>query len=345
MSKQYSLKELVTVLGGYIIGDETTIINRVSSLAHAQSGDISFFNNTKYKKALDFSFASAYVLREQDAGLTTSPCIITDNPYVYFAKLSAFLNPLAKVDLGIAKAAVVHDTASIPDSCSITAFAVIGANVVLGENVSIGNGCVIENNVTIADNTRLESNVTIKHNCQIGKNCHIFSGVVVGSDGFGYAEESGTWVKIPQLGRVIVQDNVDIGANTTIDRGTLDDTIICAGVKIDNLVQIGHNCIIGAHTIIAGCTGIAGSAQIGQHCKIGGAAMILGHLQIADYVTVSPGSMITRSLLVADTYTALMPFQTHKLWLTTAAKIRHVDDLFNKIKELEKEIALLKSSQ
>jgi UDP-3-O-[3-hydroxymyristoyl] glucosamine N-acyltransferase len=215
---------------------------------------------------------------------------------------------------------------------------------VLGENVVIGSGCVIENNVTISDNSRLEPNVTIKHHSVIGRNCHIFPGAVIGSDGFGYAQESGTWLKIPQVGRVVLHDNVDVGANSTIDRGALDDTIIEQGVKIDNLIQIGHNCVIGAHTVIAGCTGIAGSAKIGKYCKIGGAAMILGHLEITDHVTISPGSMITRSLLVADTYTALMPFQSHKKWLNTAAKIRHLELLSDKIKSLEKDIALLKSS-
>jgi UDP-3-O-[3-hydroxymyristoyl] glucosamine N-acyltransferase len=221
---------------------------------------------------------------------------------------------------------------------------VVGQNVVLGENVVIGSGCVIENNVTISDNSRLEPNVTIKHHSVIGRNCHIFPGAVIGSDGFGYAQESGTWLKIPQVGRVVLHDNVDVGANSTIDRGALDDTIIEEGVKIDNLIQIGHNCVIGAHTVIAGCTGIAGSAKIGKYCKIGGAAMILGHLEITDHVTISPGSMITRSLLVADTYTALMPFQSHKKWLNTAAKIRHLELLSDKIKSLEKDIALLKSS-
>jgi len=284
------------------------------------------------------------VLSAKNAALTHLPRIIVDNPYAYFAKVSAFLNPLINPPLVIAASAIVDVSARIPASCSIAALAVIGANVVLGENVVIGSGCVVENNVTVADNSRLEANVTIKHHCEIGQNCHLFSGAVIGSDGFGYTEESGIWLKIPQVGRVVLHDNVDVGANTTIDRGTLDDTIIEEGVKLDNLIQIGHNCIIGAHTVIAGCTGIAGSAKIGKHCKIGGAAMILGHLEITDYVTISPGSMITRSLLVADTYTALMPFQSHKNWLNTAAKIRHLESLSDKIKSLEKDIALLKSN-
>ena len=343
MSKQYSLSAIAQSLGGYVLGDETVSISRVASLANAKSGDICFINDAKYQKALVSCEASAFVLKERDADLTTLPRIIVDNPYAYFAKLSAFLNPPATVKLGVALSAVIDATATIPASCSVGPMAVIGENVVLGEHVVIGAGCVIENNVTIADNTRLEPQVVIKHDCEIGPNCHLFSGAVIGSDGFGYAEESGVWLKIPQVGRVVIHANVDVGANTTIDRGALDDTIIEEGVKLDNLIQIGHNCIIGAHTVIAGATGIAGSAKIGRHCKIGGAAMILGHLTIADHVTISPGSMITRSLTKADTYTALMPFQTHKAWLNTAAKIRHLDSLSAQIKNLEKELALLKS--
>ena len=344
MGKNYALSEIVDALGGRIIGDNTTIISRVSSLQNAKSGDICFINDAKYQKSLSDSLCSAVVLREKDAELTSLSRIIVDNPYAYFAKLSAFLNPPAEHLLGVAPSAVVDASAIVPESCSVSALAVIGANVVLGNNVIIGSGCIIENDVIIADNTRLEPHVTIKHHCVIGQNCHIFSGAVIGSDGFGYAEEAGRWLKIPQVGRVVIHDYVDIGANTTVDRGALDDTIIEEGVKLDNLIQIGHNCVIGAHTVIAGCTGIAGSAKIGKHCKIGGAAMILGHLEIADHVTISPGSMITRSLPTADTYTALMPFQTHKAWLNTAAKIRHLDDLSDKIKQLEKALALLKSN-
>lgn len=344
MSKQYSLSAIAQTLGGYVLGDDTVSISRVASLTNAKFGDICFINDAKYQKALVSCEASAFVLKEDDADLTKLPRIIVDNPYAYFAKVSAFLNPPAVVKLGVALSAVIDATATIPDSCSVGPLVFIGENVVLGEHVVIGAACVIENNVTIADNTRLEPQVVIKHDCEIGPNCHLFSGAVIGSDGFGYAEESGVWIKIPQVGRVVIHANVDIGANTTIDRGALDDTIIEEGVKLDNLIQIGHNCIIGAHTVIAGATGVAGSAKIGRHCKIGGAAMILGHLTIADHVTISPGSMITRSLAKADTYTALMPFQTHKAWLNTAAKIRHLDSLSAQIKNLEKELALLKSN-
>lgn len=345
MGSNYSLGDLAKILGGRVEGDSAISISRVASMTHAKEGDICFLRDAQHQKALATCRASAFILSEKDAKLTGKAKIVVDNPSTSFAKVSALLNPPKRPDFGIHPSAVVAASAIIPASCSIGPGVVVGENVALGENVVIHSACVIEHGVRIAEGACLEPHVVIKHHCDIGAYVHIFSGAVIGSDGFGYAEEDKQWVKIPQVGRVVIHAHVDIGANTTIDRGTLDDTLIETGVKIDNLVQIGHNCIIGAHTVIAGCVGIAGSARIGRHCKIGGAAMILGHLEIVDGVTISPGSMITRSLTVADTYTALMPFQTHQDWLNTAAKIRRLDALSDKIKALEKEISLLKSSQ
>ena len=338
-----SLSQIAAQLGGAIAGNPDTKIYRVGSLAQAQAGAISFFNDSKYTRQLSHTNASAVILNEEHSALAQLPKIITDNPYAYFAKVSQLLNPVDTASQGIHASAVVADSARIPASCSIGANAVIKGNVSLGENVTVGAGCVIEQNSSIGNHTTLESNVTIKHGSQIGAHCHLFSGCVIGNDGFGYAEQDYVWVKIPQVGRVIIENNVDIGANTTIDRGTIDDTVIEEGVKLDNLIQIAHNCRIGAHTVIAGCTGIAGSAVIGKHCKIGGAAMILGHLTIADNVTISPGSMIMRSIRKQGTYTALMPFQAHEEWLKTAANIRHLDahfaQLTDRIKALEAAIA------
>lgn len=345
MSLNQTLRQIVEQLGGSISGNPETKIVRVGSLALAQAGAISFFSDTKYMSQLNNTAASAVVISAQHAELTQLPKIVTDNPYAYFAKVSALLNPTFAATKGIHASAVIDSTVNVPASCSVGANAVIEANVTLGNNVAIGAGCVIERNTSIADNTVLEANVTIKHGTQIGQNCHLFSGCVIGNDGFGYAEESDAWVKIPQVGRVVIHHNVDIGANTTIDRGAIDDTVIEEGVKLDNLIQIAHNCRIGAHTVIAGCTGIAGSAIIGKHCKIGGAAMILGHLSIADNVTISPGSMIMRSINSAGTYTALMPSQAHEDWLKTAANIRHLSQLTDKIKTLELTVAKLTSNK
>ena len=345
-----TIQQIADQLGGSISGNAETQIHRVGSLALAQTGAIGFFNESKYTTQLNNTAASAVIIRPEHASLTNLPKIITDNPYAYFAKVSQLLNPAFIATKGAHVSAVIDTSASVPANASIGANTVIESSVKLGDNVTIGAGCVIERNSNIGNNTILEANVTIKHGTQIGENCHLFSGCVIGNDGFGYAEKLGAdavkfWVKIPQVGRVIIHNYVDIGANTTIDRGTIDDTIIEEGVKLDNLIQIAHNCRIGAHTVIAGCTGIAGSAIIGKHCKIGGAAMILGHLSIADNVTISPGSMIMRSINKAGTYTALMPSQTHEDWLKTAANIRtltpHLSQLTDKIKALETSLAKL----
>lgn len=348
MSTNLTLQQIVYQLGGLVSGDPNILIARVGSLAFAQAGAISFFNETKYATQLNNTAASAVIIKPEHADLTELPKIITDNPYAYFAKLSQLLNPDNVAITGVHATAVIDESIKLPEDCSIGANVVLQANVNIGSHVTIGAGCIIERNATISDNTILEANVTIKHGSYIGKNCHLFSGCIIGNDGFGYAEETGPdknkyWVKIPQIGRVVIHDHVDIGANTTIDRGAIDDTIIEEGVKLDNLIQIAHNCRIGAHTVIAGCVGIAGSAVIGKHCRIGGAAMILGHLTITDGVTISPGSMIMRSIHKAGTYTALMPFQEHDVWLKTAANIRHLSQLTDKIKTLEEAIEKLTS--
>ena len=340
-SKGYSLGEIVSELGGELIGDADIRVYRLASLAQAQNGHISFVSNSKYLSLLNSTRASAIILDPASCEATTLPRIVTDNPYAYFARLSGLMNPEPRHDPGIDSSAVIDKTASIAASCTIGANVVIGKNVKLADNVVLGAGTVIESGVSIEANSRIAANVVIYHDCVIGKNCVVASGTVIGADGFGYAEENGGWVKIPQVGLVIIEDDVEIGANTTIDRGALDDTVIEQGVKLDNLIQIGHNCRIGAHTVIAGCAGIAGSALIGKHCKIGGAAMILGHLEIADGVTISPGSMITRSLTKADTYTALMPFQAHEQWLKTAANIRRLGELSERVKQLEQALTLI----
>lgn len=345
MRVSYSLREIAAQLGGEVQGDDTVVVSRMASLTGARSGDLSFLANSKYRSQLSGTAASAVVIGPDDANATTLPRIVTGNPYAYFAKVSSLLNPVVPVVPGVHPTADVHPSAVIDPTASIGAHVTIGAHVRVEKNAVLGPGCAVGDGVRIGEDTRLHANVTVYDGCEIGARCVLSSGVVIGADGFGYAEEQGRWVKIPQVGRVQIQDDVDIGSNTTIDRGALDDTVIEQGVKLDNLIQIGHNCRIGAHTVIAGCVGIAGSAKIGRHCKIGGAAMILGHLEIADGVTISPGSMITRTLTQADTYTALMPFQRHADWLRTAANLRHLDQMAVRIGQLEKELEGLKKDK
>lgn len=341
----YSLGDIVSELGGELIGDAGIRVYRLASLAHAQEGQITFVSNNKYLSQLSHTKASAVIVSPACRDATQTPRIVTDNPYAYFARLSGLMNPVPVLDAGRNPSCVVDASAVIAPTCSIGAHVVIGKNVKLADNVVVGAGTVIEPGVTIGENTRIAANVVIYHDCIVGRNCVIASGAVIGADGFGYAEENRRWVKIPQVGLVVIEDDVEIGANTTIDRGALDDTVIEQGVKLDNLIQIGHNCRIGAHTVIAGCVGIAGSARIGKHCKIGGAAMILGHLEIADDVTISPGTMITRSLTRSDTYTALMPFHVHEQWLKTAANVRRLGELTERVKQLEKTLLLLDDSK
>lgn len=341
----YSLGAIVAKLGGTLIGEPEITVYRLGSLAHAQAGQITFVSNAKYLSLLAHTQASAVILSAEHKDATDIPRIVTDNPYAYFAKLSTLLNPEIHPKVGIDASAVIDPSAEIASSCSIGPNVVIGAQVKLADGVVIGASAVIGTGVEIGENSQIAANVVVYHDCVIGKNCTIASGTVIGADGFGYAEENRRWVKIPQIGSVIIKDDVEIGANTTIDRGALDDTVIEQGVKLDNLIQVGHNCKIGAHTVIAGCVGIAGSAKIGKHCKIGGAAMILGHLEIADDVTISPGSMITRTLNKSDTYTALMPFQAHEEWLKTAANIRRLGELTERVKQLEKQLKSLDDSK
>ena len=316
--------DLVKKLGGELIGDSNILINSVASLESAHKNSISFFNNPRYSDLLITTKAAVVIINRESLSFRSGVSIVIDNPYLYFAKVSQLLNPSKSLKKEVHKSAIVHP------SCKLGLDIYIGPNVVIDENVSIDDGVVIhagsmiEADSVIGKASVIHPHVVIKANTIIGKNCTLYAGCVIGSDGFGYAKDDNKWIAIPQTGRVILGDNVDIGSNSTIDRGTLDDTIISSGVKIDNLVQIGHNCMIGENTIIAGCVGIAGSAKIGKNCAIGGAAMILGHLSITDNVTISPGSMITRSIKTSGTYTALMPFQDHEAWLKTAAKIRRL---------------------
>jgi UDP-3-O-[3-hydroxymyristoyl] glucosamine N-acyltransferase len=324
MGQTITSGELIKKLGGELIGDSNILINSVASLESAHQKSISFFNNPRYADLLKTTKSAVVIVNRESLSFRKGASIVVDNPYLYFAKVSQLLNPTKPLKKEIHKSAIIHP------SCKLGQDIYIGPNVVIDENVSIDDGVVIhtssmiEADSVIGKASVIHPHVVIKASTIIGKNCTLYSGCVIGSDGFGYAKDDSKWLAIPQIGRVILGDNVDIGSNSTIDRGALDDTIISSGVKIDNLVQIGHNCMIGENTIIAGCVGIAGSAKIGKNCAIGGAAMILGHLLITDDVTISPGSMITRSIKTPGTYTALMPFQDHEAWLKTAARIRRL---------------------
>jgi len=299
-----TLGQIASRLGGRVVGDPHTPIRQVGSLERAAAGQIAFFNSKKLHSLLSQTRAAAVILAPENERLTALPRIVTDSPYAYFARVSQLFNPVVVQPAGVHPSAVVSAKSSI------------------GKGVSIGAGCVIGDDVAIGDDSCLYPRVVVYANCTLGRRVIVHSGAVIGADGFGIADDHGRWVKIPQVGGVRIGDDVEIGANTTIDRGALDDTVIEEGVKLDNQIQIGHNTRIGAHTAIAGCVGIAGSADIGRHCTFGGAAMILGHLKIVDHVNISAGTFISRSILRPGTYTGIWPVDQHESWARSAAWLR-----------------------
>ena len=338
MTVLYSLAEIAAQLGGRVLGNANVRVTQISTLERARENQISFLTNSKYRAQLASTKAGAVILGEEDADASELPRIISDNPYAYFAKVSALLNPLPQVIAGVHPSAIVCDTAKIDKTACIEATAVIGAGATIGAHSVVGAGCYVGDNVVVGSQVRLYPRVVIYHDCVIGNNLIAHSGVVIGGDGFGIAMDAGRWIKIPQIGRVVIGNDVEIGANTTIDRGALDDTVIEDGVKLDNQIQIAHNVRIGAHTAIAGCVGIAGSTTIGKYCLIGGSAGILGHLQIADRVEISAFSLIGKSIREAGSYTAIFPFSKTEEWRANAVHLRHLEELVKRVKTLEKTI-------
>ena len=343
MTESYRLSEIVMKLGGRVLGDTGVRISQIATLESAQPDQISFLTNSKYRAQLATTRAGAVILSEADVDSTDLPRIITGNPYAYFAKVSAILNPLPKANSGVHPSAVIGVGAKIDETASIAATAVIGEGATIGAFSVIGEGSCIGANVVIGCRALLYPRVVIYRDCAIGDDFIAHSGTVIGSDGFGFAMEEGRWNKIPQIGRVVIGNDVEIGANTTIDRGALDDTVIEDGVKLDNQIQVAHNVRIGAHTAIAGCVGIAGSTTIGRYCKIGGSAGILGHLHIADHVEIAAFSLIGKSIREAGSYAAIFPFSKTEDWRKNAVHLRHLDDLVKRIKTLEQDLASIKS--
>jgi len=336
MAGPYTLAQIVSRLGGRVVGDASVEIEQVGSLEHAGGRQIAFLANPRYRSRLAGTRAAAVVLGPQAESLTALPRIVSDRPYPYFAKLSQLLNPARDPDPGIDPVARVAPGARVAKTARVEAGASIGEGAQIGERAWIGANCHVGERSVIGEDSRLYPSVTVYAGCRIGARAIVHSGAVIGADGFGMAQEDGRWIKVPQIGGVQIGDDVEIGANTTIDRGTLDDTVVEDGVKLDNQVQIGHNCRIGAHTAMAGCVGVAGSTQIGQRCTLGAAAGVLGHLSICDDVHVSSWTIITRSIRKPGTYTGLYPFEEHAGWTRNAARVRHLAELAERIGALEK---------
>lgn len=336
MPAPYTLAEIASRLGGRVVGTQDALIRQVGSLEHAGPDQIAFLSHSRHKSKLAATRAGAVVLAESAQDFTTIPRIVCENPYAYFARVSQLLNPSPAPEPGCHPAAHVSKMARIAASARIDAGAVVEDDAHIGERAWIGAGSYVGQGTEIGEDSRLYPSVVVYRGCRIGARAIIHSGAVIGADGFGVADDAGRWIKIPQIGRVLVGDDVEVGANTTIDRGTMDDTIIEDGVKLDNQIQIGHNVRIGAHTAIAGCVGIAGSAEVGRHCTIGGGAMILGHLRLADGVNVSAGTLISRSVREPGTYTGVFPFDTNTSWARNAVLVRHLAELADRVRMLEK---------
>lgn len=344
---EFTLEELVERLAAKgieakISGDVHCAVERVAPLDDAGTGDITFLDNPKFKSQLQTTKAPAVILAESvldalAANNSVSATIVVDNPHVAYAHIASWLNPEDALQPGIHPAASVDPNSQIHPQAEIGAQCVVEAGAIIESGARIGPGCFIGKQVSIGEDSRLVANVTVCHGSQIGRRVILHPGVVIGADGFGLANDKGHWLKVPQVGKVILGDDVDVGANTTIDRGAIGDTVIEEGVKLDNLIQIGHNVRIGAHTAIAACTAIAGSAKIGKHCAIGGCVGIVGHLDIADNVTVTGMSHIAQSIKKAGVYSSGTPLEENAKWHRNFVRLKQLDDMARRLKQLEKQ--------
>jgi UDP-3-O-[3-hydroxymyristoyl] glucosamine N-acyltransferase len=320
-----TLHQIIEALGGRLHGDTDTEIAGLASIKQASSSEISFVSNVKYEQELADSKAGCVIVSPhlEAAAIRRGACIVTDQPYVYFALLTQFW----KRKHAPPQPANIHHSAMIDSDAAVDKTAVIGAL------------CVVEANARIGANTVLKSRVTVGEGCVVGDNCILHSGVVIGADGFGFAPQKSlhglTWVKIEQLGAVLIGNDVEIGANTCVDRGALHDTVIEDGVKLDNLIQIGHNVCVGKHTVIAAATAIAGSTEIGAYCMIGGCVSIAGHLTIAPHTEISGASVVTHSIRKAGTYTGLFPLDDNASWAKNAAALKQLSSLRDRLRLLE----------
>lgn len=333
--KTYTLAELADLLDAQVKGDASYQIDNISTLQDAQANEITFLDNIAYRKYLPHTKAGAVILSDEYASECEANALITKNPYLAFAKALSLFEYIPQVKTGIHTTAVIGTNCDIHPTASLGPYCVIGDNTVIEEGVVIGAHCILGENNTVKSNSQLAAHVTTYHNVRIGERCIVHSGVVIGSDGFGFAQDKGIWRKVPQIGGVCIGDDVEIGANTTIDRGALNDTKIDNGVKLDNQIQVGHNVHIGAHTAIAGCVAIAGSTKIGKHCMIGGGTCINGHISITDKVIVTGMSGIVNSIDKPGIYSGF-PAIPSTGWKKNMIRIQQLDETAKRLARLEK---------
>ena len=334
--KSYTLGEIAKLLDVLLIGDDQVVINGLGTLSGAGAQQLSFLSNPAYIDQLSSCKASAVIISEKFSDICPTNKLISLAPYVTFAKASALFDLVPFPISRIHPTAIVHDSARLAEGVSVAANTVIGADVFIGANSEVGAGITIGEGSTLGENCKLHNGVTLYHKVSLGSNVIIHSGAIIGADGFGFAFDGKKSIKIHQLGSVRIADDVEIGAGTTIDRGTIEDTVIGLGVKIDNQVQIGHNCTIGNHTVICGCVAIAGSVRIGEYCLMGGASGAVGHISIADKVQVSAMSLVSSSITEAGMYSSGTGHMKTSLWKKLIVRFKQLDSIAKRLKELEK---------
>jgi UDP-3-O-[3-hydroxymyristoyl] glucosamine N-acyltransferase len=322
---EFSLGELAVRFGLTLRGDPSLNVRSVATLSRANSGALSFLANSRYRRQLESTRATAVILSAEDEAHCPVAALIDPNPYLAYARIATLMHPEMVPEPGIHASAVVAGGAQIASSASIGPLAVIEEGARIGERVLVGPGCIVQKGASVGADSTLTSRVNLYPGVTLGMRCILHAGAVVGADGFGFAPNDGTWAKVPQVGSVRIGDDVEIGANTTIDRGAIDDTVVENGVKLDNQIQVGHNVIIGAHTAIAACTGISGSTVIGRRCMIGGMVGFAGHLTIADDVFVTGCSLVSASIKKPGSYSSGMPTVETRLWRRMVAHLRRLD--------------------
>ena len=325
-----------------LLADAELLITRLASIDNAGRSELAFVSHPKYLSKLSKSDAGCVIVSPalRDVAVARGNCIVAADPYLYFAKVTQYWKLLHQpsVVAQIHPAAFVDPSAQLAADVSVGPFAFVGPGARLDQGVQLGAHVVVAKNAHVGAGSRLAERVTLAEGCSLGRRCLLHPGAVIGADGFGFAPNAGRWEKIEQLGAVRVGDDVEIGANSCIDRGALEDTVIEDGVKLDNLVQIGHNVHIGKHTALAGCAGVAGSARIGAHCTVGGGAVVLGHLTLADHVHISAASVVTRSLLKAGHYSGIFPIDDNIAWEKNAASLKQLHALRDRVRHLEKQV-------
>ncbi|MES2978212.1 MAG: UDP-3-O-(3-hydroxymyristoyl)glucosamine N-acyltransferase [Pseudomonadota bacterium] len=344
LSLGFIVESLSADFSAVLVGDPDVQISGLAPIETASGQQLTFISHVKYVSKLAQSAAGCVIVSPalREAAARRGPCIVADDPYRYYARVTQLWkrHTLPALPPAIHASAIIHSTAQLGAGVSIAAFAVIGEGAVIEDGAVIGEHCVVESRAVVGKQTRLAPRVTLGADCSLGDRCLLHPGVVIGADGFGFARHPGGWEKIEQLGAVRIGDDVEIGANTCIDRGALQDTLIEDGVKLDNLIQIGHNVRVGKNTAMAGCVGVAGSATIGANCTLGGGAIVLGHLELADDVHISAASVVTRSLLKPGHYTGIFPIDDNAAWEKNAATAKQLHSLRGRLKHLEKQLDL-----